>query len=272
MSEEQNPSPLDEEKEPFEVRRWRTRTVRVFAAMDTMDQIAERVLGIVGENRVINKTWTYVHRGGLEDLSHLTHATGLHKGGHAGHPEGHHTWRQEDQAGFSVYLTHEFGTMGTMEGFGVGILAWNATTEKDVRQRYEKGRNASDGTSVFDERRDITYLEIHGTPGEPHREDRIEIMEWNTHGVLTHTIITFTEPDHCDSGRISETEYVIVGHRKDPGRGRFAFRNETPEVFARFTTDDQAVEEELARIKDRDDIEYAWLAEEKITRERRSVR
>lgn len=259
------------EREPFEIRRWNGREVRVFAAMDTMDQIAERVLAIVGEGRVMNKIATYVHSDGLDDLSRLDHATGLRKGGHAGHPVGHHTWKSDDQSGFSVYLTHRHGNFGSMEGFGVGVMAYNAPTEKQVRARHEKAKNSKDH---FDRFRDLTYLEIKGSPGEPHRDDRIEVMHWNEHGVLRHTIITFVEPDYCDSGRVIDTEYVILAHRVDPDRKPYSAREEDAEVLARFTGPDidlDVARTEVRRAQAQPDIDFAWLAEEKIVRERRSI-
>lgn len=260
------------EEVPFETRRWNSRTVRVFAAMDTMDQIAERVLAIVGEGRVMNKTATYVHDGGLDNLSRLDHATGLHKGGHAAHPAGHNIWKTDDQAGFAVHLTHEHGSRsGTMEGFGVGVMAYNAATEKKVRARHDTGKTSD---NHFDRLQDITYLEIHGDPRNPHRDDRIEVMDWNQHGVLRHTIITFVEPDYCDSGRVVETEYVILAHRVDTTRKPHSAHEEDGEVLARFTGPDvdlDSARAEVGKIRAQPDIEFAWLAQETITRERRSI-
>lgn len=259
------------EIEPFETRRWHGGHVRVFAAMDTMPQIAERVLAVVGEGRVMNKISTYVHRDGLKDLSNLDHATGLRKGGHAGHPEGHSIWQRDDQAGFTVYLTHNYGSLGTMEGFGAGVMAYNAATEKAVRARYEHSSEARD---VFDRRRDITYLEIKGRPGEPHRDDRIEILDWNQHGVLRHTIITFVEPDWCDSGRLMETKYVVLGHRKDPDRKPYTTREEEAETLGTFAYDDDGrnAAHEMARNAGRNEWDYVWVATDTITHERRYAR
>lgn len=261
-------------REPYETRRWKGREVRAFAAMDTMAQIADRVLAIVGEGRTMNKASVIIHNDGLEDLDRLDHMTGLHKGGHAAYPAGHNVWHTDDQAGFAVHLTHGHGSRsGTLEGFGVGIMAYKAGTEQQVRARYEKGEKA---TSVFDERREITQVKIKGAPGEPHREDRIEIKDWNDSGVLTHTIITFVEPDYCDSGRIVETNYVILVHRKDPSNKRQ--REEDGEVFARFTGHDldlaadlDKARAEVSKVRAQPDIEFAWLVTEKVTRERHSV-
>lgn len=289
-----DPTATATEKSPWEAyqeSRWGRREMRVFAAMDTMEQIAERVLGIVGEGRVMNKIATYVHSDGLEDLSHLDHATGLHKGGHAAYPQGHNTWNKPgEQAGFGVYLTHGHGSLGTMEGFGVGVMDHEAPTEKKVKDRHDRAiaskkaeAEAKKNKTEFNARdfgyaqlRDITYMEIRGVPGEPHRNDRIEIMDWNQHGVLRHTIITFVEPDWCNSGRITETGYVVLGYRKDPDadeRQRYSRREEDAEVFATYGPDVDLDEVRAAcrRISAEQDLDFAWVAEEKVTRERNSV-
>ena len=257
--------------EPFETRRWNADKVQVFAAMDTMPQIAERVRAIVGEGRTMNKIATYVQSGGLADLSRLDHATGLHTGGHESYPDGHTTWhKDDDQSGFMVYLTHGY-THGTLDGFGAGVLAYNAATEKQVRDRYNKAKISD---SSWDSRKNITLLTINGRPNNPNRTDRIEVMDWNDDGVLRHTIITFVEHDYCDSGRIEEIHHVLVGHRKDPNLKPYAPRDEDPEVFARYTdphTDLDAARAEARKINSQPDIDYVRLAEEKITRERRSI-
>lgn len=281
---------LSEDREPFETARWKRRDAWAYAAMDTMPQIAERILGIVGEGRIMNKIATYVHSDGLKTLGNLEHATGLHKGGHQGHPEGHHVWTQTDQAGFSVYLTHGFGGRGTMEGFGVGVLAHNAATEQKVRARHDRAMQAAkaekaaratgqkfDGSLYgYAEVRDITRIEMNGVPGEPHRTDRIEIEDWNEHGVLRHTIITFTEPDWPDSGRITERNYVVLGHYKTPTVGRpSSYRaEEEAVVFARIEGPDadiEAARTALREVQARPETDFVWMAEEQVTRVRNSV-
>lgn len=280
-------------EDTFEARRWRTKTVRVFAALDTMPQIVDRVLAVIGENRIMNKTAAYVHADGLTDLSNLDHATGLHKGGHAAHPDGHHTWTDKDQTGFAVYLTHSSGNFGTMEGFGVNALACNSATEQQVRDRHRKA-TAPDADTIYDRRRDITYIEITGSPGDPSRHDRIEILHWNEHGVLRHTIITFVEPDYCDSGRVTETNYVILGHLKDDTLDPDATPAATPtgtltvrtsprpihvlDTFAVPADPDRAASL-LASVRTsartfhekRPNVDFVWVAEETVTRARQSI-
>jgi hypothetical protein len=287
------PTASNTDEDTFEVRRWRSKTVRVFAALDTMPQIVERILAVVGDERIMNKTATYVHSDGLTDLSNLDHATGLHKGGHAAYPEGHHVWNDKDQSGFVVYLTHNFGNLGTMEGFSANALAYNASTEKQVRDRHHKA-TAADADPIFDRRRDMTYIEITGRPGEPSRDDRIEIMDWNEHGVLRHTIITFVEPDYCDSGRVTETNYVILGHLTDdtldPDATPTGNDTGTPaartsprpthvlDTFAVPADPDRAASL-LASVRTsarafhakRPNVDFAWVAEETVTRARKSI-
>lgn len=277
------------DREPFETARWKRRDAWAFAAMDTMPQITERILGIVGEGRVMNKVWTYVHDGGLENIGNLTHATGLHKGGHAAYPEGHHAWQREDQAGVSVYLTHGFGGVGTMEGFGFNVLAHEAPTEKQVRARHDravaakkakaeakaKGHKFDAAKYGYAQLRDIVRVSMTGFPGEPHRSDMIEIEEWNQHGVLIHTIITFVEPDWPDSGRVTETNYVVLGHYKTPTTSRRHPRDEDATVFARFEGPDadlDAAREALREVQARPEVDFVWLAEEHVTRVRHSLR
>jgi hypothetical protein len=283
-------SPLSDldDREPFETARWKRRDAWAIAAMDTMPQITERILGIVGEGRVINKTFTYVHDGGLEDLGRLDHATGLHKGGHAAHPEGHSVWQRDDQAGFAVYLTHGYNSLGTMEGFSVGAMAYNAATEKEVRARYDRAMAARKAKKeaerkgqkydwrVHGETRleEITRVEMHGIPGEPHRNDRIEIEDWNQHGVLCNTIITFVEPDWPDSGRVTETNLVVLGHYKRPTTTTRYQREEDAVVFARFDGPDADVEAARAMVREvqaRPETDFVWLAEEQVTRVRNSI-
>lgn len=270
-------STLPSEQDQFEARRWGTRSIDVFAAMDTMPQITERVLAIVGEGRVMNRIATYVHDDGLRDLGHLDHSTGLRKGGHAGYPAGHQVWQKEDQAGFAVYLTH--GRDALADGFSVSVMKHEAETEKAVRDRYRKSQ--TEDRDFFDRCRNITQVKIEGWPGEPNRNDRIEILDWNDHGVLRHTVISFVEPDWCDSGRIIETNYAIVGHRtNDDGSPHQFTPGAIPEVFATYgpATDEasqaaarESAKKELTVVEAREGIDIAWVVEEKVTRERRSI-
>lgn len=50
--------------------------------------------------------------------------------------------------------------------------------------------------------RDLTAVSLQGFAGQPHREDRIEIDHWNTHGVHTRTIVAF-EADPWEHERIA---------------------------------------------------------------------
>lgn len=282
---------LARDREPFESARWKRRDAWAFAAMDTMPQIAERVLGIVGEGRVMNTVWNYVHRDGLDDLSNMWHQTGMRKGGHDAYPEGHSVWQREEQAGFTVYLTHGRVSL-SMEGFGVGVVSHEAPTEKEVRARHDKaqavlkaqrearkkGEKYDGDTHGWAEMRNITIVDTKGFPGEPGRDDRIEIKDWNEHGVLRHTIVTFVEPDWPDSGRVTETNYVVMGHYKDtvqtPGKTKRYPSTDEAVIFARFEGPDADLDAARAaerEVSARPDTDFVWLAEEQVTRVRNSI-
>lgn len=299
-----SPAPGSEaegEGESWREKRWRRRDVRVFAAMDVMDELFERIWGVIGQGRVMNTVSGFVPREGLRSLSSLNYATGLRIGGHEAHPEGYSTWRSEDQAGFAVYLTHD-RERGSLNSVGVGVQQYNAASEVQVQQRWNRVEAAmravrsgeADDQAAFlasAGHRDITVFEVHGRPGQPHREDRIEVLHYNEHGVLWHVVVTFVEPDYCDSGRVEERNYVVMGTLRGGGDSGEVFAvvpvgcasTDQPEAAAESDELDEAAARrrleqarrvavaERNRIQQMPEVSYAWVAEESVTRCRNSV-
>lgn len=246
--------------DPISDLRWVSGHVDAFVALDNFAALTAAVLGIIGEDRVMNLTSTYIHDQ-VDDLSDLRHSTGLRKGGHRGYPLGHLVVHDDDAASLTVWLTRRHRP-GAADHLAFGAEAYDAATEQEVSTRYLVGSSR---------RRDLTRVRLWGHPGQPASSDRVEVQHWNHRGVQEHTILTFVEPDYADLGRTTQTQVLVVGQTREQHSVATHEREET--VFATLPgpVEEQAAQAALAEVIARDDVATAWLVEETVTRERRSV-
>lgn len=171
-----------------------TRDSLVFVAMDTVDALADRVLGIFGEGREVTRIHTYRHTVPKDPtdaqrenrgLQSLTVVTGLRL---ATLDEVHgpiKRWESVSPVGKGLHI---YLSPGLLEGFGFGAYEYESATEEQVIARYHS-HVAGD---TYSRRRNLTVVEIDGWPGSPNREDRIRIEHWNDHGVCSETLIAFS--------------------------------------------------------------------------------
>lgn len=148
-------------------------TTRAFVTADTVDALADKMLGIIGDRRAIR----------LDQ----------YLGDHAGIPElvpGQRVWHcgigdpVRRTARQSMYVTlgsHIHGVKGV--GFSIGH---NDDTEDDLIARYNSKQDPR-------ARRDLTVVSLNGCPGEPRPKDNIRVEHWNKDGVGRATTLVFDD-------------------------------------------------------------------------------
>lgn len=161
---------------PIEKRCQQRHTV-AFVAAETVDLLAEKMIGIVADRRMTKAHRYLGDRGGEPDLR-----TGLRvwPGGFDG--------RTRLRSGESASI-HLASSRYSFEGIGFSVRMPNEG-EGMVRDRYHHPEKHWLG-----ERREITLVELDGWPGSPARDDRIRVEYWNEHGVGQETIVVFDDLD-----------------------------------------------------------------------------
>lgn len=161
---------------PIEKRCQRRETV-AFVAPETVDQLAEKMLGIIADRRM-----TKMHRwlGENGGTPRLFPGLRVWRGGLGGPT----TIRARQSVGISL-ASHQHSFEGI--GFSIGR---EDETEEQVRDRYHHPERQWLG-----QRRDITVVELDGWPGSPGRDDSIRVEYWNENGVGQETIIAFDDVD-----------------------------------------------------------------------------
>lgn len=158
-------------------RRAALRNTRGFVTKTTVDLLAEKMLGLIGDRRMV-KTHQY-----LGD-SHVkpTIAVGLRINRGSYQPV-----RHQPGQGAGVHLCGGGGRMFEGLSFHVGC---RDESEDEVAHRYH---NPAD--QWLGQRRDMTLVELTGWPGSPGREDEIRVEYWNENGVGQETIVVFDDVD-----------------------------------------------------------------------------
>jgi hypothetical protein len=189
---------------------------RAFVASNTVDALGKKMIEIIADRRMA-KTHRYL---GTKSGS-VTLVTGL-RVWYGGFEPGPRVL-----PGQSVYL-HCVSNQSRLEGIGFHVH-WDAeVTEEQLRERYNKPEE-------HDRRRDLTYVELTGWPGQPGRDDQIRIEHWNEHGVGQETIVAFDDVDPIQEiawdlkvqDRVRQVhlddEFCIAHnqHLEDPAHGRY---------------------------------------------------
>jgi hypothetical protein len=172
-------------------KRCRQRNTNAFVVSVTVDLLAEKMVGIIGDRRM-----TKMHRylGEQTGTPRLFPGLRVWHGGYGGavnHRQG---------VGASVALASQTRSFEIV-GFSIDR---DGETEEQVRERYHHPEKQWLG-----QRRDITFVELDGWPGEPGREDSIRVEYWNQHGVGQETLIVFD-----DLNLVQEIAWDVKGDRE----------------------------------------------------------
>lgn len=159
------------------VRRCQSRATNAFVVSETVDALAEKMVGIIGDRRMI-KVHRYLGDGGGRPRVFA----GL-RVDRRSRDDG--VYRRAGQS-VSVYLARD--SRG-LEGISFGVRV-DDETEDHVRDRYHHPEKQWLG-----QRSEITFVELKGWPGSPGREDSIRIEYWNENGVGQETILVFDDAD-----------------------------------------------------------------------------
>lgn len=162
-----------------------SRGATVFVASDSFDPLVARLTGIIcGDPQTPELRKMTVIRHYLHRPEHLDVATSLSLDPDR-HPEGHLTaTAQQAPLGRHFHV----GLAPGIRGFGFSLYAADALSEEQTARRYHSTKS----NGPYDQRRrDLTVVTFDGWAGQPCRDDRIEIEEWNTPGVGTRTVIAF---------------------------------------------------------------------------------
>jgi hypothetical protein len=145
-----------------------------FVTTKTVDVLAAKLIGIVGDRRMTVIRRYLGERGGSPTV-----ATGLRLNQRGyGPPVQHRLGR-----GVSIHL------MPGIEGIGFSVQR-DSDTEDEVRERYHHPERHWLGR-----REDMIYVELRGWPGQPHKDDAVRIERWNSNGVGEEIIVAFDDFD-----------------------------------------------------------------------------
>ena len=154
--------------------RGNARNTCAFVTFMTVDVLARKMIGIVGDRRM-----TVVRRYLGERSDSSTVKTGL----------------RLNQRGYGPAVNHRLGMgvtihlMPGIEGIGFSVQR-NSDTEAELFERYHHPER-----HWLNRRENIVYVELRGCPGSPSREDTIRIERWNSNGVGEETIVAFDDFD-----------------------------------------------------------------------------
>lgn len=153
------------------------RDTRAFVAPETVDVLADKLIGIVADRRMV-----LMHRYLDRPSSDPRLTVGVR------------VWH----GGFGGAVTRRPG-----EGVGISLAA---PTNRILGVSFSVGRHGDGEDKVADryrhpekewlqQRRDMTAVELNGWPGSPGREDRIRVEYWNDDGVGQETVLVFDDMD-----------------------------------------------------------------------------
>lgn len=166
------------------------RNTHAFVTPDTVDLLADKLVGIIADRRM-----TKMHR---------------YLGEQSGTPRlfsGMRVDRRSDDDGVSRRSGQSVGVSLAshargLEGVSFGVPIHDESEEK-VAHRYRHPEEQWLG-----QRRDITFVELDGWPGSPARDDSIRVEYWNEHGVGQETILVFD-----DIELVEEIAWNVKGDR-----------------------------------------------------------
>lgn len=162
-------------------KRCQQRDTSAFVVAETVDLLADKLVGIIGDRRMTKMHRYLGDHGGTPRLFAGQRPDHRANGGPVNRREGQSV---------TVYLASQ---ARGLESVGIGIGLHESETEEQVRHRYHHPEEQWLG-----QRRDITLVQLDGWPGSPCRDDQIRIEYWNEHGVGQETILVFDDVDHIE--------------------------------------------------------------------------
>lgn len=159
-----------------------------FVTLMTVDVLARKLIGIVGDRRMTVMRRHLGERGGSPTVK-----VGLRPNRRGYGPPVNHRLGQ----GISISL------MPDIEGIGFSVQS-HSDTEAELFERYNHPER-----HWLNRRENIVYVELRGWPGQPHREDTIRIERWNESGVGEEIIVAFDDFD-----LLEELAWDVKGDQK----------------------------------------------------------
>ncbi|HZA71481.1 MAG TPA: hypothetical protein VE476_01065 [Propionibacteriaceae bacterium] len=154
-------------------RRAEMRDTCSFVTTETVDVLAEKLIGLADDRRItVVRRYLGDHGGAPTVLAGLR----IDRRGRA---------PVEHRRGQSVRIHLRPG----IESLGFSVQR-DSDTEEGLRERYHHPERHWLGR-----REDIVYVELRGWPGSPHREDCVRVERWNSNGVGEEIIAVFDDID-----------------------------------------------------------------------------
>jgi hypothetical protein len=144
-----------------------------FVTTETVDALAAKLIGMVGDRRMTMMRRYLGERGGTPEV-----LAGLRIDYRGFQPVNH-----RPGMGVGIHLTPG------IHGVGFSVQR-TSETEAQVRERYHHPEKHWLGR-----REDIVLVELRGWPGQPQRDDMIRVERWNQHGVGEEIIVVFDDVD-----------------------------------------------------------------------------
>lgn len=170
-------------------KRAQLRDTNGFVTFMTVDVLARKMIGIVGDRRMTLMSRYLGDQGGPADVY-----AGL----------------RIERRGFGPPVNHRLGhgvSITLRPGIhGISFSVQRASeTEDTAYERYHHPERSG----LLGRREDIVYVQLRGWPGSPHSEDRIRIERWNSHGVGEEIIVVFDDFD-----TINELFWDVTGSKE----------------------------------------------------------
>lgn len=153
--------------------RCRLRDTHAFVVADTVDPLADKLLGIIADRRMAK-----VHRYLGESAGSPRVFVGLRVDQRSFSPI-----TRLPRQGVALHLA------GQWKLEGLALWAEDGSEQAAARRYHHPDKE------WLGQRRNITKVELQGWPGSPSREDLITIEHWNEHGVGQETIVAFDDVD-----------------------------------------------------------------------------
>jgi len=172
-------------------KRCQGRVTRAFVTADTVDLLAAKMVGIIGERRMIKMVRYLGENPGTPRLF-----TGLRLW-HGGYRD---AVSVRPGLSVSVWLANQSQKNESLY-FTAPVRAEDEQTVRDRWNNPEK--------QWLGQRRDITRVVLDGWPGEPRTDDLITIEHWNEHGYGQETTVVFDDID-----LVQELAWDVKGDRE----------------------------------------------------------
>lgn len=167
----------------------------LFAAMDTIGIIADRLEAIVGTDRrmTVLRAYRPSPDATSNDLSldRVNVETGLTLEDRQTLREPVERLAQSAPYGYGIFFNL---SNGFTSGFGVSAYERQAPTQAAVAARYRRAMDHTTDMRRITSPHNVTRVVMQGWPGSPSYDDRIKIEDWNDNGVCQDTLIVFERP------------------------------------------------------------------------------